>query len=61
MNDYSKTILEEMNISPNFAQWSVDLVQDGLTNHVVEIGCGIGRNLDALQKISKEIFSIMFI
>jgi len=57
MNDYSKTILEEMNISPNFAQWSVDLVQDGLTNHVVEIGCGIGRNLDALQKISKELFA----
>ena len=29
MEEYSKTILEEMNISSAFGEWSIDLVKDG--------------------------------
>jgi len=60
MEEYSKTILEEMNLSPTFAEWSIDLVKDGLTKNILEIGCGIGRNLIHLQKISKDLSATDF-
>ena len=37
MEEYSKTILEEMNISSAFAEWSIDLVKYGLTKNIIEI------------------------
>ena len=52
---YSKTILEEMSISPQFAEWSIKLVLEGLRN-IIEIGCGIGRNLIPLSKVAKNIW-----
>ena len=55
-NSYSKTILEEMSISPQFAEWSIDLVSEGLSENIIEIGCGIGRNLVPLKRIAKKIW-----
>ena len=55
-NSYSKKILEEMSISPQFAEWSIDLVSEGLSENIIEIGCGIGRNLVPLKRIAKKIW-----
>jgi len=60
MEEYSKTILEEMNISSAFAEWSIDLVKYGLTKNIIEIGCGIGRNLIHIQKISNNLSATDF-
>lgn len=55
-SSYSKTILEEMSISPQFAEWSIDLVSEGLSEKIIEIGCGIGRNFIPLKRIAKQIW-----
>ena len=60
MEEYSKTILEEMNISSAFAEWSIDLVKYGLTKNIIEIGCGIGRNLIHIQKIYNNLSATDF-
>ena len=53
-SSYSKTILEEMSISPQFAEWTVNLVLEGLSENIIEIGCGIGENLIPLSKVAKK-------
>jgi len=34
-SSYSKTILEEMSISPQFAEWTVNLVLEGLSENII--------------------------
>ena len=47
--DYGTTILEEMSLSPDFTNWSVELARSGLEGRILEIGCGLGGNLDCLS------------
>ena len=37
MTSYSKTILEEMSISPQFAEWSINLVLEGLVKILLKL------------------------
>ena len=56
-NSYGKTILEEISISSNFSRWTVELSQSGLFGRVIEIGCGLGNNLDALNEQCKDLWA----
>ncbi len=56
-NSYGKTILQEMSISSDFAKWTVELSGSGLFGRVIEIGCGLGNNLDALNEQCKDLWA----
>ena len=49
-DNYEKIILEEMELSPDFANWGIEISSSGLNGKVIEIGCGLGRNLEFLKK-----------
>ena len=56
-NSYGKTILQEMSISSDFARWTVELSGSGIFGRVIEIGCGLGNNLDALNEQFKDLWA----
>ena len=56
-NNYGKTILQEMSVSSDFARWTVELSGSGLFGRVIEIGCGLGNNLDALNDQFKDLWA----
>ena len=39
-----------MQFSPNFSMWSIDICFNKLFGRVIEIGCGLGSNLDNLHQ-----------
>ena len=59
-DNYEKIILEEMELSPDFANWGIEISSSGLNGKVVEIGCGLGRNLEFLKKHCTGAGSIPF-
>jgi SAM-dependent methyltransferase len=54
--DYGKTILNEMSLSPGFSNWSVELARTGLEGRILEIGCGLGGNLDCLSSCGEDLW-----
>ena len=48
--NYGKIILDEMRNATNFSKWGVDISFRELFGRVIEIGCGLGNNLDHLHK-----------
>ena len=56
-NSFGKTILQEMPISSDFARWTVELIGSGMFGRVIEIGCGLGNNLDALNDQFKDLWA----
>jgi 2-polyprenyl-3-methyl-5-hydroxy-6-metoxy-1,4-benzoquinol methylase len=56
-NNYGKTILQEMSVSSDFARWTVELSESGLFGRVIEIGCGLGNNLDALNEQCTDLWA----
>ena len=55
-DDYGKIILEEMELTPDFADWCIEISSSGLNGKVIEIGCGLGRNLEFLKKHSTDLW-----
>ena len=56
-DSYGKKILQEISISSDFARWTVELSRSGLFGRVIEIGCGLGNNLDALNEQCKDLWA----
>jgi SAM-dependent methyltransferase len=54
--DYGKIILEEMSLSPAFTKWSVELASSSLEGRILEIGCGLGGNLDCLSSFGEDLW-----
>jgi SAM-dependent methyltransferase len=54
--DYGTTILEEMSLSPDFTNWSVELARSGLEGRILEIGCGLGGNLNCLSSCGDNLW-----
>ena len=56
-SSYGKIILQEMSISSDFARWTVELSGSGLFGRVIEIGCGLRNNLDALNEQCTDLWA----
>ena len=56
-DSYGKKILQEISISSDFARWTVELSRSGLFGRVIEIGCGLGNNLDALNEQCMDLWA----
>ena len=56
-NNYGEIILQEMSVSSDFARWTVELSGYGMFGRVIEIGCGLGNNLDALNDQFKDMWA----
>jgi hypothetical protein len=46
-----------MSISPDFIRWSIELSRSGLFGRVIEIGCGLGNNLDDLNEKCTDLWA----
>jgi 2-polyprenyl-3-methyl-5-hydroxy-6-metoxy-1,4-benzoquinol methylase len=57
INNYGKTILQEMSISSDFLRWSIELSRSGLFGKLIEISCGLGNNLDDLNEQCTDLWA----
>ena len=58
--EYGSLILNEMSETPTFSRWCVELSSSGILSPVLDIGCGIGNNLQYLSELSDSVWGCDF-